>query len=77
MVGPALLYSGLGTQALYFIKSHTLAAVAAMSGSLLIGLAQALWNSQVLALIGYILFAAGLIALAYRKEVAYTEKVAA
>lgn len=77
MVGPALLYASLGTQALYFIRSHTLPALVAMVGSTLIGLGQVIWKSQTLVLIGYFLFAMGLIVLAFRKEPVQTKKVAA
>lgn len=67
VIGPSLLYIGLGTQAMYFLKSRPLSAILAISGSMLIGLGQFMFQNGHLVLLGYLLFSIGLTALLQKK----------
>jgi hypothetical protein len=67
VIGPSLLYIGLGTQAMYFFKSRPLSAILAIGGSMLIGLGQFMFQNGIIIISGYILFSIGLIFLIHRK----------
>ena len=67
-VGPSLLYAGLATQAWPFVLSHPLAVVLTMLGSALFVVGHVVLHNEIMSIIGFVLFAAGLILLLYRKE---------
>ncbi|MEM9719037.1 MAG: hypothetical protein AAGA10_07310 [Bacteroidota bacterium] len=68
VVGPAFLYVGLSFHAWKFIRSHTVLAIMTLLSSTLIGLGQFLFQNRLWVVVGTILFALGLVLLAFRKE---------
>ncbi|MBK8564285.1 MAG: hypothetical protein IPN76_13340 [Saprospiraceae bacterium] len=67
VIGPALLFVGITTQAWHFIKSQPVAVLLALLGGTGIGLGQMVFNNQLLIVISYFVFAIGVTMLVYRK----------
>jgi hypothetical protein len=67
-IGPSLLYAGLATQAWPFVLSHPLAVVLTMLGSVLFVLGHVVFHNEIISIIGFVIFATGLIRLLYRKN---------
>lgn len=68
VIGPALLYIGLGVQTYPFIRKKFLAFLLTNLGGVAVGLGQMIWNDQWVVLLGYVLFTSGLSLLLFRKE---------
>ena len=60
VVDPALLFSGLATQAWYYISSRIIIALVTLLGSFALGLGQMVWRNELLVIVGYMVFALGL-----------------
>tara|TARA_R110000737_G_scaffold303139_1_gene310303 strand:+ start:159 stop:728 length:570 start_codon:yes stop_codon:yes gene_type:complete len=67
-IGPSLLFIGLATHAWKFIKTHPLSSILTIGGSIMMGLSAFLWGDNLLVVLAYIIFSAGLVLLIYRKE---------
>ena len=68
IVGPSLLFLGLGTHALNFIKTNPISSLMVIIGGPFVGLSYFIWNNGILMLISCLVFALGLALLLYRKE---------
>lgn len=68
VIGPALLFAGLATQAWHFILRRLVIAIATILGSLTIGMGQFLWRNEMIVIGGYLVFSTGLALLAYGKR---------
>ena len=68
IVGPSLLFLGLGIHALNFIKTNPISSLMVIIGGPFVGLSYFIWNNGILMLISCLVFALGLALLLYRKE---------
>ncbi|MGH2666396.1 hypothetical protein [Flavobacterium sp.] len=68
IVGPSLLFLGLVTHALNFIKSNPISSLMVIIGGPFVGLSYFIWNNGILMLLSCVVFASGLVLLLYRKE---------
>jgi hypothetical protein len=68
IVGPSLLFLGLATHALNFIKTHPISSIMVIIGGPFVGLSYFIWKDGTLMLISCLVFASGLALLLYRKE---------
>lgn len=68
MVGPAMLFVGLATHALNFIKTNPISSLMVIIGGPFVGLSYFVWNNGYLMLASCIIFATGLVLLLYRNE---------
>lgn len=68
IIGPSLLFIGLATHALNFIKTHTISALMVILGGPAVGFSFFILKDGLLMAISCIVFALGLILLLYRKE---------
>lgn len=69
IVGPSLLFVGLATHALNFIKTNPTSSLMVIIGSPFVGLSFFIWKNGNLMLISCVIFAAGLALLLYRKKI--------
>ena len=69
IVGPSMLFIGLATHALNFIKTHPIPSLSVILGGLFVGLSYFLWNNGNLMLISCMVFVSGLALLLYRDEI--------
>jgi hypothetical protein len=65
-IGPSLLYIGISIHAWKFTRSHPKGAILTMVGAITIGLGQIIQETRVFIILGYVLFALGLILLMYK-----------
>ncbi len=68
IVGPSLLFIGLGAHALNFIKTNPISSLMVILGGPFVGISYFIWNNGNLMLISCIIFASGLALLLYRKK---------
>ena len=68
VIGPSCLYIGLSFHAWQFIRTHPISSLMTLIGSLLVGVGLMVFQHGIMMILGIVLFAAGLIALLYRKE---------
>lgn len=68
VLGPGLFFGGITTHSWNFIKSNTLAALAALIGSGVIGYGQFSGGNRIIVVIGTVVWASGMIMLLYRKS---------
>lgn len=68
IIGPSLLFIGLATHALNFIKSHTLSSLMVIIGAPMVGFSFFILKNGIYMLLSCLVFALGLIFLLYRKE---------
>lgn len=68
IVGPSLLFLGLGVHAWNFIKTNPLSSLMVIIGGPFVGLSYFIWNNGILMLISCLVFALGLALLLFRKE---------
>ena len=73
IVGPSLLFVGLGVHALNFIKTNPIGSLMVVLGGPFVGLSYFIWNNGVLMLSSCIVFAVGLALLLFRKDVGTLE----
>lgn len=69
IIGPSLLFVGLATHALNFIKTNPISSLMVIIGGPFVGLSYFIWNNGILMLISCVVFASGLSLLLLRKEV--------
>lgn len=69
IIGPSLLFVGLATHALNFIKTNPISSLMVIIGGPFVGLSYFIWNNGILMLISCVVFAPGLSLLLLRKEV--------
>ncbi|WP_282079433.1 hypothetical protein [Aquimarina algiphila] len=69
IIGPSLLFIGLATHALNFIKTNPISSLMVIIGGPFVGLSYFIWNSGILMLVSCIIFASGLAILLYRNEI--------
>ncbi|WP_271782507.1 hypothetical protein [Aquimarina algiphila] len=69
IVGPSLLFVGLVTHALNFIKTNPISSLMVIIGGPFVGLSYFIWNSGILMLVSCIILASGLAILLYRNEI--------
>jgi hypothetical protein len=69
IVGPSLLFIGLATHALNFIKTNPISTLMVVIGGPFVGLSYFIWNNGFLMLISCMVFASGLALLLFREEV--------
>jgi len=67
-VGPSLLFLGLATHTLNFIRSNPIGSILTIAGAILTGLGHFLWNNGIYVAIASTIFAIGLVIILYRKE---------
>lgn len=72
IVGPSLLFIGLATHALNFIKTNTISSLLVIIGGPFVGLSYFVWQNGTLMLVSCISVAIGLTLLLYRKEIKIT-----
>ncbi|WKK73607.2 hypothetical protein QYS49_16870 [Marivirga salinae] len=68
IVGPSLLFLGLSTHALNFIKTNPISATMVIIGAPFVGLSFFIWNNGNLMLFSCLVFATGLALLLFRKD---------
>ncbi len=73
-VGPSLLFVGLATHALNFIKTNTISSLMVIIGGPFVGLSYFVWNNGNLMLMSCIIFASGLGQLLYRNDIQKARK---
>jgi hypothetical protein len=69
VIGPSLLFIGLATHALNFIKTNTISSLMVILGGSLVGLSYFIWNNENLMLVSCVIFVSGLALLLYRNEI--------
>ena len=69
IIGPSLLFIGLATHALNFIKTNPISALMVIIGGPFVGLSYFIWNNGTLMLISCVVFASGLALLLLRTKV--------
>jgi len=69
IVGPSLLFVGLATHALNFIKTNPISTLMVIIGGPFVGLSYFIWNNGYLMLASCSVFAVGLALLLYRNEI--------
>jgi len=74
IVGPSLLFVGLGTHALNFIKTNPISALMVILGGPFVGISYFIWDNGNLMLMSCIVFASGLGLLLYRSEIQKVRK---
>lgn len=73
IIGPSLLFLGLATHALNFIKTNPISSLMVIIGGPFVGLSCFIWNNGILMPISCVVFASGLALLLLRKEVKIIE----
>lgn len=68
-IGPSLLFVGLATHALNFIKTNPISSLMVIIGGPFVGLSFFIWNNGILMLISCLVFTSGLALLLLRNEV--------
>jgi protein-S-isoprenylcysteine O-methyltransferase Ste14 len=68
IIGPSLLFVGLATHALNFIKKNPISSLMVIIGGPFVGLSYFIWSNGILMLISCVVFASGLALLLLRKE---------
>lgn len=74
IVGPSMLFVGLATHALNFIKTNPVSSLMVILGGPFVGLSYFIWNNGYLMLASCIIFAAGLALLLFRNELQIMHK---
>ena len=69
IVGPSLLFVGLATHAVNFIKTNPVSSLMVIIGGPFVGISYFIWDNGMLMLISCIVFTAGLGLLLFRKQV--------
>lgn len=69
IVGPSLLFVGLATHALNFIKTNTISSLMVIIGGPFVGISYFVWHNGTLMLLSCFTVAIGLTLLLYRKEI--------
>ena len=69
IVGPSMLFIGLATHALNFIKTNPISSLLVILGGPFVGLSYFVWNNGNLMLTSCSIFATGLALLLYRNEI--------
>lgn len=68
-VGPAFIFVGLAIQALGYVRENRVAVFIAVIGSIMVGLGGLVFpDLRIIFLLGYFMFAAGLLMLAFDKR---------
>jgi len=67
-VGPSLLFLGLATHTLNFIKTNPIGSILTIAGAILTGLGHFLWDDRIYVAIACTIFAIGLLIIVYRKN---------
>lgn len=73
IIGPSLLFVGLATHALNFIKTNPLSSMMVILGGPFVGLSYFIWDNGILMLISCVIFASGLALLLYRNNIKNTK----
>ena len=74
IVGPSMLFTGLGVHAINFIKTMPISSLMVLIGGSFVGLSYFIWNNGYLMLISCVIFAAGLTLLLYSNKIQYDNK---
>ena len=74
IVGPSMLFTGLGVHAINFIKTTPISSLMVLIGGSFVGLSYFIWNNGYLMLISCVIFATGLTLLLYSNKIQYGNK---
>ncbi|MBC5839317.1 hypothetical protein [Flavobacterium muglaense] len=74
IIGPSLLFIGLATHAINFIKTHTISSLMVIIGGPFVGISYFVLKSGPLMLVSCVIFTSGLALLLYRNELEAIKK---